>query len=127
MDPTIQPTLEPYTLPSKRSVTTKYRLLAYKVDANAWFSRLGVRKEENVLASWCRDVLGCGRMKRGEVGRLGVRRQETGEQGSPSECRRDKKEREGKPLHYQLKENRERSGVGVGYVEGSHKATTPRL
>lgn len=92
----------------------------YREDANAWFSRLGVRKEENVLASKRRDVLGCGRMERGEVGRLGVRRQETGEQGSPSESRRDKKEREGKPLHYQPKENRERRGVGVGCVEGSH-------
>lgn len=51
---------------------------------------------------------------KGEAGRLGVRRQETGEQGSPSECRKDKKEREGKTLHYQLKENRGKECGGCG-------------
>lgn len=34
--------------------------------------------------------------REGEVERLGVRRQETREQGSPSEWKKDKKERKGK-------------------------------
>lgn len=37
-----------------------------------------------------------GEEREGEVERLGVRRQETREQGSPSEWKKDKKEREGK-------------------------------
>ena len=49
--------------------------------------------------------------REGEVERLGVRRQETGEQGSPSECKRDKKERR-KTLHKQRREGSERIRLG---------------
>lgn len=49
---------------------------------------------------------------KGEVGRLGVRRQETGEQGSPSECRKDKKESEGKPYIT----SQRKTGKEVGWV-----------
>lgn len=56
-----------------------------------------------------------GEEREGEVERLGVRRQETREQGSPSEWKKEK----GKTQHYRASGEWEKSGVG--YVVGSHK------
>lgn len=59
--------------------------------------------------------------REGEVERLGVRRQETREQGSPSEWKKDKKERERENSTLASKGRVGNSGVGVWYVVGSRK------
>lgn len=74
-------------------------------------------RADGVFASCCMDVQAW-EEREGEVERLGVRRQETREQGSPSEWKKEKKERERENSTLGRAGN---GGAGVWRVVGSRK------